>query len=84
MTQNGGVWIFNSFDQASSCLFLIHFQVGVDRSHDKIKALQYLIRIIQRTNIQEIRLDPFENMKSGNLFIQMVDLFMLLQHPLYA
>ena len=80
MPQDGGIGIFDGFQQAGHCFFLRHLQVGVHGSDHQVKFGQYLIGVVQCAIVEDIGFYALENAEWRQLFIEGVDLFMLCQH----
>ena len=61
--KDGGVGICDGADNALCLRLAIHLELPVNACDDEIKAPKHVLRIIERSVRQDVRLDPFENTK---------------------
>src|ERR1043166_2963985 len=79
MTQDRGVRVLNGLQQTGRRLLLRHFEVGVNRGDHEIEGFQNIIGVIQRAVGQDIAFNSLQDLKTRKLFVQRVDLPLLLE-----
>ena len=77
VAEDGGVGVFDGFEEAGHGFFDVHLQVGVDGGDDEVEGGEDLIAVVEGSIVEDVGFDAFEDGEGGEFFVELVYLGVL-------